>query len=434
MADELSLARDRGPIGRERPARLNTASNRVKNHGRICQETINAWFELVQGTIENYGVCADDIHNFDETGFLMGAIGSMRIVTGSERRTRPDLTQSGNPEWVTVIQSICAAGYAIPPFIIYKGRVHISDRYKAEIPEDWKLSASKNGSTNDALNLKWLKHFDEQTAMYQSGLYRLLILDIPESHLSHGFKKYCRERNILTLCMPANLSHTLHPLDVVCFSLLKQKYSQRVQDSARHQIWHVNRERFLSAFRDAFFDVFTSENCKKAFEVAGLVPINARRLIDGLSVSLQTPLQASQPETPRQLKTSTNTYEFGSQPTLVGKRFTNSIDASPEGLSQFEGVKLANQVALQAAHIADLKKQLVEARKQKAQRRNCIQTGRTTKFSRGISRAAISAPAARTISNKSRSSGSQERTQPGRRCCGNCGELGHYARTCQKDT
>ena len=56
----------------------------------------------------------------------MGAIGSMKVVTGSERRTRPQLVQPSDREWVTVIQSICAARYAIPPFIIYKGRVHIS--------------------------------------------------------------------------------------------------------------------------------------------------------------------------------------------------------------------------------------------------------------------------------------------------------------------
>ena len=56
----------------------------------------------------------------------MGVISLMKVVTGSKRRTRPDLIQPGDREWVTVIQGICAAGYAIPPFIIYKGIVHIS--------------------------------------------------------------------------------------------------------------------------------------------------------------------------------------------------------------------------------------------------------------------------------------------------------------------
>jgi hypothetical protein len=56
----------------------------------------------------------------------MGVIGTMKVVTGLERRVRPDLIQPGNREWVTLIQSVCAAGYATLPFIIYKGRVYIS--------------------------------------------------------------------------------------------------------------------------------------------------------------------------------------------------------------------------------------------------------------------------------------------------------------------
>ena len=50
----------------------------------------------------------------------MGVVGSMKVVTGSERRARPELIQPGNREWVTVIQSICANGSSTPPFIIYK--------------------------------------------------------------------------------------------------------------------------------------------------------------------------------------------------------------------------------------------------------------------------------------------------------------------------
>ena len=105
------------------------AFNRAKDRQRVLQEdsaTISAWFKLVRDTLIQYRVHPDDIYNFDETGFQMGVIGSMKVVTGSERRTRPNLIQPGDREWVTVIQGICAAGYAIPPFIIYKGRVHIS--------------------------------------------------------------------------------------------------------------------------------------------------------------------------------------------------------------------------------------------------------------------------------------------------------------------
>jgi hypothetical protein len=84
------------------------------------------------------------------------------------------------------------------------------------------------------------------------GGYRLLILDGHKSHLSQEFKDYCLEHKILTLCMPPYSSHILQPLNVVCFSPLKRKYSQRVRDLARKRVFHINKEGFLPAFKHAF--------------------------------------------------------------------------------------------------------------------------------------------------------------------------------------
>jgi len=144
------------------------------------------------------------------------------------------------------------------------------------------------------------------------GVYRLLILDGHESHLNQDFKDYCLGRKILTLCMPSHSSHILQPLDVVCFSPLKLKYSQRVRGLARQKIWHVDKERFLPAFKDAFFDVFTYDNCKKAFEATGLVPLNAQVVLDRLDVQLRTPSPAPLPATLWQSQTPSNTREFSS--------------------------------------------------------------------------------------------------------------------------
>jgi hypothetical protein len=289
----------------------------------------------VEETKAKYGVHDDDVHNFDETGFQMGVIGSMKVVTGAERRARPELVQPGDREWVTVIQSICSDGSYTPPFIIYKGRVHISAWYEeASIPRNWKLSVSENGWTNNALGLEWLKHFNAHTKTRQVGVYRLLILDGHESHLNQDFKDYCLEQRILTLCMPPHSSHILQPLDVVCFSPLKRQYSQRVRDLARRRVFQINKEGFLPAFKNAFFDVFTEENCRKAFEASGLVPINAQVVLDRLEVRLRTPPAPPLQETPWQSKTPSNTHEFGSQSKLVRESFTRSPVTAQAGFSQ----------------------------------------------------------------------------------------------------
>jgi hypothetical protein len=446
MADKLLAARGGIPVGKNWPERLvsrteelKMAFNRAKDRQRILQEdpeVISTWFALVQETIAKYGVADDDIHNFDETGFQMGIIGSMKVVTGSERRTRPNLIQPGDREWVTVIQSICAAGYAIPPFIIYKGRVHISAWYEeASIPYDWKLSVSENGWTNNALGLEWLKHFDEHTKSRQVGSYRLLILDGHESHLNQDFKDYCLVRKILTLCMPAHSSHILQPLDVVCFSPLKLKYSQRVRDLARRRVYHINKEGFLPAFKDAFSDVFTYENCQKAFAAAGLVPLNAQRVLDRLEVRLCTPPPVALPETPWQSRTPSNPYEFGSQSKFVRESLVRSPTSAQEGFSKLvKGAEeMLHENVLIKARVRELEEQVAELTRRRGRKRKRIQTGGTIEFGAGALQVAESASAARTTSKKGGSRGSQERTQPAQRRCGNCGKTGHNARTCQKD-
>jgi hypothetical protein len=79
MADKLLTARGGKPIGKNwarrfisRADELKTAFNRAKGHQIMRQEnpeTINAWFQLVRGTVEKFGLHLDDIHNFDKTGF-----------------------------------------------------------------------------------------------------------------------------------------------------------------------------------------------------------------------------------------------------------------------------------------------------------------------------------------------------------------------------
>jgi hypothetical protein len=68
------------------------------------------------------------------------------------------------------------------------------------------------------------------------------------------------------------------------FSPLKRRYSKRVRDLARKRVFYINKEGFLLAFKDAFFNVFTKDNYCKAFKALGLVPLNAQVVLDCLKV------------------------------------------------------------------------------------------------------------------------------------------------------
>jgi hypothetical protein len=50
---------------------------------------IREWFSVISNTKAKYGICDEDIYNFDETGFQMGQIRSAMVVTSSKRSLRP---------------------------------------------------------------------------------------------------------------------------------------------------------------------------------------------------------------------------------------------------------------------------------------------------------------------------------------------------------
>ncbi|EFQ95321.1 hypothetical protein PTT_06719 [Pyrenophora teres f. teres 0-1] len=210
IADKLLAARGGGQVGVQWPRnfvkrtdRIMTRFNRAYGRQRaLCEDSllVKSWLELVEQTKAKYGICDEDAYNFDEAGFMMGKITTQLVVTGSERRGRPKAIQPGNREWVTCIAAINAAGWTVPPFLIFAGQYHLSAWYEEpEIPRDWAIAVSDNGWTNKELGVEWLKHFDAYTKTRVVGARRLLILDGHSSHHSLEFRGLCKENNIYTL-------------------------------------------------------------------------------------------------------------------------------------------------------------------------------------------------------------------------------------------
>ncbi|KAI9036029.1 uncharacterized protein KD926_002508 [Aspergillus affinis] len=117
------------------------------------------------------------------------------------RESNARAIQPGNREWVTSIVTISAAGYVLPPQIIFAGKLHQEKWFEA-IPNDWRVSVSENGWTTDKLGFEWLQFFDEYTASKTIGQYRLLILDGHGSHSTIEFDQFCKKQaSFLSTCL-----------------------------------------------------------------------------------------------------------------------------------------------------------------------------------------------------------------------------------------
>jgi hypothetical protein len=134
-----------------------------------------------------------------------------------------------------------------------------------------------------------LKHFNTYTKARSVGAHQLLIIDSYKSYNSHKFYKYCEEEKIIILYMPPYLSHLLQPLNVGCFSPLKQAYSDKINSLSQYSTKKIKKEAFLPAFKAAFKKAMTKENIYAGFRGAGLVLHNLEAVILKLNVVLCTP-------------------------------------------------------------------------------------------------------------------------------------------------
>ena len=119
---------------------------------------------------------------------------------------------------MTIIETISSIGIKIRPFIIFNGKSLQTSWFNNQDIPDWTYSNSENGWASNSIALNWLLTcFLPETAP-KKDMYRLLILDGHNSHISVDFMYECKIRKVLLLFLPAHSSHVLQPLDLGTFS------------------------------------------------------------------------------------------------------------------------------------------------------------------------------------------------------------------------
>ena len=410
-----------------------------------CEDpkTIREWFSCVEEAIREHGIVRDDIYNFDETGFAMGLIATAKVVTRAEY-CRRFITQPGNREWVTAIEAVNASGWALPPCIIFKGKVYIKGWFD-NLPSDWRFEVSKNGWTTDEIGLRWLKElFIPATASRTKGKYRLLILDGHGNHLTPCFDQACAEANIVPICMPAHSSHLLQPLDIGCFSVLKRAYGQLVENQMRQAISYIDKLDFLEAYPEARAKAYKAETIRNSFAAAGLIPIDPDRVLAKLNIQLNTPTPPGSSHSSQTsdfiLKTPKTTKQLNRQASSIKALLKQRSRSPPSPLNQAINRVLKacettmHQTAFLTKEVGELR--AANAKKKQKRARSNRQIAREQGLSVQEGRELISRPNQPSEGQPTASTEAiQLASQPISRApprCSDCHELGHKRNQCPK--
>jgi DDE superfamily endonuclease len=270
----------------------------------------------------------------------------------------------------------------------------------------------------------------------------MIVLDGHESHLSSQFEDFCKEKNIITICLPPHSSHLTQPLDVGCFSVLKRSYGKEIESFIKANISHITKTDFFLAFKAAHFASITPTNVQGGFRGAGLVPYDPQAVLSKLNIKLRTPTPTGEPPllpNPWVSQTPQNSNDAVLQSNHVRTRINTHQGSSPTTI--FSAVKqlakgtelLAHQVTFLTNEVRTLR----TANQALAKRRKAKNTRVRAGGVLSVAEASVLIEEKEDLRRQSRQmSVDGSRTQAvssGRRRCRRCGKIGHNVRTCQED-
>jgi hypothetical protein len=246
--------------------------------------------------------------------------------------------------------------------------------------------------------------------------------------------------------MPSHSSHLLQPLDVGCFAVLKRAYARFVSDLARTGYNHIDKLDFLADYPRARIEAFQSNIIRNSFVAAGLILVDAERVLSKLTICLRTPtLSSSRPSsrssqfTPKTPKTA---IQLEKQASML-KELLKQRSHSPPTLSKLmldqiiKGAYLSlHGGALLAQENANLR-QSNEKKIQKrtrSTRRIAHKGGLSIEEGQQLAQQPIQPVEADEVVSHEEVNLPNQPIQPARRApptCSGCGQIGHRITSCK---
>ena len=254
----------------------------------------------------------------------------------------------GSREFISVLETISAAGHIILPFIIYQGKIHRASYYlnglsPTELPirktgglpralsggvvlmnvgvkgisstavsikttwrgvecKDTTFAVFPSGYMDDDLGFAYISdHFEPMTR--NNSKPRILIVDGHSSHIHYRVVQFALNHGIHMICLPPHSTHLMQPLDVGCFGLMQRAYQRYLQSwFAANPTGLISKAVFHGLLTLTRQEVFTAEIILAAWKKSGCWPIDLDYARGFQPTTPGPPKHAVCPNTPGRMK------------------------------------------------------------------------------------------------------------------------------------
>ena len=258
----------------------NCPSNRLM---MMTRPVINRYFDDLKKLVTklNLDHKPECIWNCDETGLQFSPDSSKVLAEKGDRTVFSRCSPS--KESVTTLVCINAAGQAMPPLCVVKGKTQKSLQSFAtqDGPEGTIWTFQSNAWMDDDIGQQWFRQVF--LAYCGSARPQLLILDSHHSHEVLEMLELAQQEDIHIMALPPHTTHALQPLDKVVFKPFKTAY-KRVCTEFRtsHPNSTINKATWPRLLKQTWDSTLREILLKKALEATGIYPINRSRIPDSL--------------------------------------------------------------------------------------------------------------------------------------------------------
>jgi hypothetical protein len=212
---------------------------------------------------------AMQVFNCDETGVTI-VFKPNKVIAELGKRNVYAVSAAERGKTHTVLSCVSAAGFIVPPMIIYPRKTCVPDKLKDGAFPNTLFKNSESGWINSELFVEW---FNEMT----------------------------RENGVCLLCLPAHTSHIFQPLDVGVFKSFKSNFNKSCSNYMKQNPGRViTTEILASMVGQAFPSSFTPVNILSGFRKTGIYlfnpsSVNDRQLAPSMAVTnISSPVVADQ--------------------------------------------------------------------------------------------------------------------------------------------
>jgi hypothetical protein len=189
----------------------------------VTPDIVNAFFSKY--SISAAGIPPCNVFNYDET-YLQENPGCVKAIY---RKGTKHAEHVRNHTKTSISVMICASGvgWMVPPYIVYRGLNVYAAWCKGGV-KGARYSATKSGWFDTFTFTDWFKNVFLPAVRRLEGR-KLLLGDNLSSHMSIEVINLCKEHDIAFVCLPANSTDKMQPLDVGLFAPMKANWRKQLR-------------------------------------------------------------------------------------------------------------------------------------------------------------------------------------------------------------